>query len=383
VGDGLRLVAFPLLAASITRDPGLVAGLTVALRVPWLLFSLPAGAVIDRLDRRQLMAVANLVRAGAVGALSVAILLNRGSLLYLYVVAFVVGTGEVLFDTTAQALIPATVERQHLERANGRLFSTELIGNELVGPLVGSFLFVMAVGLPFMTSAVAYLVASFLLFGMKGSYRPVRSQEDEAPRRVLDGLRYIFSDSVLGVLTIFGAVWNFVVGAVSGVLVLFALEILGLSDVGFGMLVAAEAVGGIIGASLAPRVSRRFGQGRAILVAASLQGFGFSVAGLLSNPWWAGPVLAFAQASALVCAVVLVSLRQSIVPDHLLGRATAAMRVIAIGCMPLGAIVGGLLASQFGLRVPLLIAAPLMTGTALISARLFNNRTVAARIRPS
>jgi MFS family permease len=324
-----------------------------------------------------------MVRAGAVGALSVAILLNRGSLLYLYVVAFLVGTGEVLFDTTAQALIPATVERQHLERANGRLFSTELIGNELVGPLVGSFLFAVAVGLPFVTSAVAYLVASFLLFGMKGSYRAVRTQEDEAPRRVLDGLRYIFSDSVLGVLTIFGAVWNFVVGAVSGVLVLFALEILGLSDVGFGMLVAAEAVGGIIGASLAPRVSRRFGQGRAILVAASLQGFGFSVAGLLSSPWWAGPVLAFAQASALVCVVVLVSLRQTIVPDHLLGRATAAMRVIAIGCMPLGAIVGGLLASPFGLRVPLLIAAPLMTGTALISARVFNNRTVAARIRPS
>jgi MFS family permease len=197
---------------------------------------------------------------------------------------------------------------------------------------------------------------------------------------VLDGLRYIFSDSVLGVLTIFGAVWNFVVGAVAGVLVLFALEILELGEVGFGMLVAAEAVGGIIGASLASRVSRRFGQGRAILVAASLQGFGFSVAGLLSNPWWTGLVLAFAQGSALVCAVVLVSLRQSIVPDHLLGRATAAMRVIAIGCMPLGAAVGGLLASQFGLRLPLLIAAPLMTGTALVSARVFNNHTVAARI---
>ena len=383
MGDGLRLVAFPLLAASITRDPGLVAGLTVALRVPWLLFSIPAGAVIDRLDRRQLMAVANLVRAGAVGALSVAILLNGGSLLYLYVVAFVVGTGEVLFDTTAQALIPATVERRHLERANGRLFSTELIGNELVGPLVGSFLFALAIGLPFVTSAVAYLVASLLLFGMRGSYRAVPSQGEQAPRRALDGLRYIFSDTVLGVLTIFGAVWNFVVGAVSGILVLFALEILGLGDVGFGMLVAAEAIGGVIGASLAPRVSRRFGQGRAILVAASVQGFGFSIAGLLSNPWWTGLVLAFAQASALVCAVVLVSLRQSIVPDHLLGRATAAMRVIAIGCMPLGAAVGGILASQFGLRVPLLIAAPLMTGTALISARVFNNRTVAARITRS
>lgn len=381
MGDGLRVVGFPLLAASITRDPGLVAGLTVALRVPWLLFSIPAGAVIDRLDRKKLMAFASLVRATAVGVLAMVILVDEASLPVLYVVAFLVGTGEVLFDTTAQAIIPTTVDRKYLERANGRIFATELIGNELIGPLVGSFLFALAIGLPFLSSATAYLVASLFLIGMAGSYRAVQSAEvDAAPRRVLDGLRYVLGDPLLRTLTIFGAVWNFVIGAVSGTLVLFALEILGLEDVGFGLLIAAEASGGIIGTLLAPRVSRRFGQGRVILTAGSLQGVGFSSAGLLSNPWWTGLALAFAQASALICVVVLVTLRQVLVPDHILGRATAAMRVIAIGCMPLGAAIGGLLASRFGLRFPLLIAAPMMTITALLSARVFNNRTVAARV---
>lgn len=381
VADGLRLVAFPLLAATITRDPGLVAGLTVALRAPWLLFSIPAGALIDRLDRKQLMAVASLVRAFAVGVLGVAILANQISLPHLYVAAFLVGTGEVLFDTTAQALVPATVERQHLERANGRIYATELIGNELVGPLLGSFLFTLALALPFLSGTTAYLLASLLLVGMGGSYRAVQSADANAPpRRVLDGLRYVLGDPLLRTLTIFGAVWNFVVGAVSGVLVLFALEILGTGEVGFGLLIAAEAVGGIIGTVLAPLLSRRFGQGAVILAAAPVQGVGFSIAGLLSNAWWAGVVLAFAQAAALVCVVVLVTLRQVIVPDHFLGRATAAMRVIAIGCMPLGAAVGGLLASRFGLRLPLLLAAPLMTVTALFSARVVNNRTIGARV---
>lgn len=381
VGDGLRLVAFPLLATTITRDPGLVAGLTVALRVPWLLFSIPAGALIDRLDRKKLMAFASLVRAAAVGVLTAVILIDEASLPILYVVAFLVGTGEVLFDTTAQAIIPTTVDREHLERANGRIFATELIGNELVGPLVGSFLFALAIGVPFLSSASAYLLASLFLIGMRGSYRAVRSADaDAVPRRALDGLRYVLGDPLLRTLTIFGAVWNFVIGAVSGTLVLFALEILGLGNVGFGLLIAAEAVGGIVGTFLAPPASRRFGQGRAILTAGSLQGVGFSVAGLLSNPWWTGLVLAVAQAATLICVVVLVTLRQVLVPDHFLGRATAAMRVIAIGCMPLGAAFGGLLASRFGLRVPLLIAAPMMVMTALFSARVLNNRNVAARV---
>jgi MFS family permease len=196
----------------------------------------------------------------------------------------------------------------------------------------------------------------------------------------LDGLRYVLGDPLLRTLTIYGAVWNFVVGAVSGVLVLFALDILKTGELGFGLLIAAEAVGGIIGTVLAPRLSKRFGQGAVILTAGPLQGVGFSIAGLLSNAWWTAAALAFAQAAALVCIVVLVTLRQVIVPDHFLGRATAAMRVIAIGCLPLGAGIGGLLAGRFGLRLPLLIAAPLMTITALLSARVFNNQTVRARV---
>ena len=375
-GDGLRIVGFPLLAATLTRDPGLIAGLTVALRVPWLLFSIPAGALIDRLDRQKLMARASVLRAAAMGLLAFAILTDEISLAVLYFVAFAVGSAEVLFDTTAQALIPSTVDRIHLERANGRIYATELIGNELVGPVVGSFLFAMALGLPFVSGTFAYMGSALILFSMSGTYR-TKATPDAAPRRLLDGLRMVLGDPLLRALTIFGAVWSFVLGAVTGVLVLYSLEVLGVGEIGFGMLIAAEAVGGIIGTVLAPRLSRRLGQARVILTAGALQGVGFSLVGLVTNPWLAGTLLAGARAAALACVVVLVTLRQTIVPDHMLGRTTAAMRVIAIGCMPLGAVVGGLSAGRFGLPVPFLLAAPAMVITAALSVRTINSRTIA------
>jgi MFS family permease len=379
LGDGLRVVAFPLLAATITRDPAQVAGLTVALRVPWLLFSIPAGGLIDRVDRRRLMAAASLFRAAAMGLLGIVMFWESVSLPFLYAVAFLVGLGEVVFDTTAQVMIPATVDRQHLERANGRIYATELLGNEFAGPLIGSFLFGLAMGVPFVTCAGAYVIATLVILTLTGDYRVAGGDAGEVStrRRALDGLRYVWRDRLLRSLTLFGAVWNFIVGGITAVLVLFALEVLGTGEVGFGLLIAAEAIGGIIGTFLAPRLSSRFGPGTLILSAAILQGVGYSITGLLSNPWWAGVTLAIAQAGAVACIVVLVSLRQAIVPNQLLGRVTAAMRVVAIGAMPLGAAVGGVSASFLGLRAPLALAAPVFILMVLISSPVINNRTIA------
>jgi MFS family permease len=148
LGDGLRLVAFPLLAATITRDPGLVAGVTVALRLPWLLFSIPAGELADLVDRRKLMAFVSGIQAAVMALFGLALLAGGAQLPLLYVVAFFLGIGEVTFDTAAQTLIPATVDQQNLERANGRLIVTERIVNELIGPPVGSFLFAAVAAAP-------------------------------------------------------------------------------------------------------------------------------------------------------------------------------------------------------------------------------------------
>ncbi|MGH8874945.1 MAG: MFS transporter [Acidimicrobiia bacterium] len=138
LGDGVRLAALPLLASALTRDPGLVAGLTVALRLPWLLLSLPAGAIIDRLDRRRLMARASLLQGAAMASLGAALWAGWAGLPMLYLVAFLLGTGEVVRDTASHTVVPSLVPMELLERANGRLYATQMVANELVGPPIGS-----------------------------------------------------------------------------------------------------------------------------------------------------------------------------------------------------------------------------------------------------
>ena len=378
LGDGLRLVGFPLLAVTITRHPGLVAGLTVALRLPWLLFSIPAGELADRLDRRRLMAFVSGIQGAVMGLFGLSVWVVGPRLPLLFLAAFILGIGEVTFDTVAQTLIPATVDHQHLERANGRLIATERIINELAGPPMGSALFAAFAAAPFVADAVTFVIAAALILTITGTFKASGASTGSAPpRRMLDGLRWVWSHRFFRSLTIFGAVWNFMGGAVSGILVLFSLETLRTGGVGFGLLMAAAAVGGIAGALLAPALEDRLGPGTVMLSAAALQGLAYGVAGLLSSPWWAGAILATAQVGFFAALVVLFSLRQALVPDHLLGRVTAAMRVVAAGALPIGAALGGLISSLFGLRAPFLMAAAGFLVVTILGAPRINNARIA------
>jgi hypothetical protein len=159
LGDGVTLVAGPLLAASLTRDPRLVAGLAVAQRLPWLLFSLVSGALVDRLDRRLLMVRVDAARCVAVGLLGVAVLADAASLPLLYVVFFALGTAETLFDNAAVSILPAVVPRAQLARANGRLLGAQMVANELVAPPLGGLLFAAAAAVPFLLDAGTFAAA--------------------------------------------------------------------------------------------------------------------------------------------------------------------------------------------------------------------------------
>ena len=141
LADGMNLAAAPLLATSLTRDPALVAGLSVAQRLPWFLFSVLTGAVADRIDRRRALTIANLIRATSLGLLGLAVILGWTSLWLLYALFFFIGVAETLFDNASFAILPSMVEQDDLEKANGRLFATETVANEFLGPPVGGFLF--------------------------------------------------------------------------------------------------------------------------------------------------------------------------------------------------------------------------------------------------
>jgi MFS family permease len=358
LADGMFWIALPLLAVRLTDSPGLVAGVVVASRLPWLLFALVAGALADRLDRRRTMVLVNLFRGGVLGALALAVFADLATLPLLYVVAFVLGVAETLFDTSAQSIMPSLVEPDRLSRANGRLYAVELTMNQFVGPPVGGFLAALAIGLAFGAGAAAYLLAAASLFTIAGSFRPVREgPPTRMHHEIAEGLRYLFGHSLLRVLAVMVGLSNLASSAAFSVFVLYAVRPgpIGLDEVGFGLLITALAIGNVVGSFFVERLERRLG--RANLLAISMTGFTATIlapalttsAPAIAAIWIVGGIIGISWN------VVTVSLRQRIVPDRLLGRVNASYRLLAWGTMPVGAALGGLAGEVFGVRSVFLI----------------------------
>ena len=358
VADGIFWVALPLLAITLTDSPALVAGVTVASRLPWLLFALVAGALADRLDRRRTMILVDLVRAVLLGALAAATLAGVASLPLLYVVAFALGVAETLFDTSAQSIMPNIVEGDRLNRANGRLYAVELTMNQFVGPPLGGFLAAIAIAAAFGTGAVAYLVAALALFTIAGAFRPVR---EGPPTRIhhdiAEGLRYLFGHRLLRVLAIMVGIGNLASAAVFAIFVLYAVSPgpLGLDAVGFGLMTTALAIGSLIGTFLVEPLERRLGRANLLAISIAVTSSTLLAPALTTNVPVIFAVWIFSGAIGIAWNVVTVSLRQRIVPDALLGRVNATYRLLAWGTMPIGAFLGGIVGQTFGLPAVFLI----------------------------
>lgn len=371
LGDGIRAAAFPLLVAFLTRDPAAVAGLSVALHLPWLVLGLPAGVVVDRLDRRHLWTWTNGGRAATLGLLLLALATGRLDVWGLYALAFLLGTGEILVDGATLAMVPRVVPALALERANGRLLAAEIAGNEFAGPPLGAALFSVAVALPFAANAGALAVAVMLVLSLPAVFVPGRTVPRTRVRTDLgEGLRWLLRHRVLRTVTAVAAVWNLVDTAWFAILVLYAADVLGVGELAFGVLLAVGAVGGIVGALLAPRLSRSLGW-RSVLAWALVLAAGTQLAlGVASDVVVAGSMLALSSMSFGLGNVVVRTMRQSLVPDELLGRVNSAYRTLAYGGAVLGSIVGGLLATHLGLRAPLLAGVPVLLVTAFATHRV-------------
>ena len=359
LADGVFTVALPLLAVRLTQSPGPVAAVAFAQRVPWLLMALPAGALADRLDRRVTMLRVQLLRVAVLGGVASAVVVEAESMPLLYGAAFVLGVGETLFDTSAQSILPGIVDRARLSEANGRLFAAELAANQLVGPALGGFLAALALASAFAFSAAAYLVAAGCLALMVGTFRAVRTSAPARMRaEIAEGLRFVWRNRLLRTLALMLGVSSMALTAWMSVFVLFVVDPgpLGLSQAGYGLLLSAGAVGGVAGSRAAPALERALGRPRCLALAVVV----FS--GTLLTPVVTESVVAAAAALALssvgivVWNVITVSLRQSITPDHLLGRMNAAYRLLGWGGMPLGAVLGGAVAEAAGLRATFLVS---------------------------
>jgi MFS family permease len=355
LGDGVWLVAAPLLAATLTRDPTVVAGLAFAQRLPWLLFGLIGGALADRLDRRRSMIIMALFRAALVGTLGLAVIADRATMPLLYVVFFLIATGETLFDTSAAAIVPSVVAAPDLPKANARLAATWTVTNQFVDPPLGGALFAIAASLPFLAGAAGLGLAAAVLARLRGSFRvdrdPARGLHGVASE-IGEGMRWLWGQRLLRTLSITLAVLNLTLVAQVAIMVLVAEERLGLGPGGYGALLIAYGAGGVIGGLIATRVLRRTGESRYLRLAVVFEGAAPAAIALTTDAFAVGTVLLVFGIHATVWGVILTSLRQELTPDRLRGRVGSVYMLIEYGTAAPGALLGGLLAGRFGLTTP-------------------------------
>ncbi|HTE62087.1 MAG TPA: MFS transporter [Solirubrobacteraceae bacterium] len=387
LADGITLAVGPLLAAAITRDPALVAGLVVAQRLPWLLFVLFAGVIVDRFDRRMLLIAGNVLRFVALGGITVALAAGVRELWLLYVVAFLLGMAETIVDNASLAILPQLVNRTRMSDANGRLFATQSIVNELIGPPLGSVIFAFSAVAAFASGSAVFLLAAIVYALLPRRPRepdptrlvePVETKRASVRAELAEGLRWFGRSPMLILMSSMAATINLMTFATMAVFVLFSQDRLGLNEAGYGILLAAGAIGGIPAGLLGPAIIRRLGEGPVLIGATALAGVAYFVAATTTSPIVMGVTMVTEGVAFTLSNIVVITLRQNIVPNALLGRVTSVYRLIAVGAMPIGALMGGLVARAFGLTAPFWVAAVGLVLLAIVIAPFMRTSRIRA-----
>ncbi|WP_334194474.1 MFS transporter [Pararhodobacter sp.] len=379
LGDGIATIAWAWIASLITRDPLLIAVVAVALRLPWALLALPAGIVTDRLDRRRLILAMDLLRALAFGTAAVALWLalpldppaeggvsSLPVFITLLLAALVVGGAEVFRDNAAQTMLPALVPHDRLEAANGRLWSVELTGNALLGPPLGALLIALFLPLAFAANAAFYALAALFVAGIAGRFRPARTQGGAWRTELAEGFSFLRNAPLLQLLAWLTGFWNLFFQMVMIALILHVQENLGLSSTGYGLVLAAGAVGGIFGGLSGEWIVGRIGKGAAAQWTLLASVPAFAAIALAPNLVTLALVLALFEFCGLVWNTVSVSTRQRMIPDALLGRVNSLYRLLAWGMMPLGLLLSGLVVrvAELALSRELALTAPFWVASA-------------------
>ncbi len=357
LSDGIALSAGPLLVASQTRNPALIAAATAMAWLPNLIFGLYAGVLADRLDRKLMIAIANVVRAVVLIALSGAIMTDAISVWIVLGALFLLGAAESFVDTSASTLLPMLVDRSDIGLANARLMFGHITINRLAGPPLGALLFTVGMVWPFLAQIVAVLLGAILVMRIATSTTAVRPVGDASVRpglrtEIAEGARWVWRHPPIRTLTLTIITFNVTFGAAWSILVLYALERLGLGEIGFGMVTTVGAVGGLIGTVIYPTMERRLSLGNIMrigLVIETSTHFGLA---LTSSPWVALPIFFVFGAHEAVWGTVATTVRQRAVPTEFQGRVTSVYMTGVHGGLVFGAIVGGLVADRFGVTGP-------------------------------
>jgi len=374
LSDGVLLAAAPLLAITLTDNTVLISLLGAMVMLPWLLFAIPIGTLVDRLDRRYILAGTNLLRSAVVGALAFTIAADLVTIHFLILAAFIIGTCEVASDTTAQSLIPQILEEKHFEKANSRLQISETVVQGFIGAPLSGFLYALAIYIPFFFNSVGYIVSAILALSMPIHFlQDVRKEErKEEPKHFIAdmkfGISYLYNHKLLRRLVLTTSLIGVCYSMATATIVLFMVRELDLPEPLFGLVLTIEGIGGLIGAVVAPHASKRFGRARVMTFGIFSSSILILLQGFAPNIYLFVGLATFGAFTISQWNILLMSTYQSLIPNEIYGRIHGTRRTLVWGMMPIGSVIGGVLAAT-GLRTPLYVGGFIATVIALFSIK--------------
>ena len=354
VGDGIALAAGPLLVASQTHDPFLVASALLLQRLPWLIFGLHAGAIADRMDRRLLVVLSDSSRTVVITALVATILMGRVDITIVLVAMFLLGISEVFADSASSTLLPMVVDTADLGTGNARLQAGVLVGNQFIGPPIGAFLFAAGMAWPFVVQIVSVALGVVLIAKVVVPTRPGGEPSGRARigQEIAQGIRWLLGNAAVRTLSLVILVFNITWGAAWSVLVLYALVHLHMGEVGFGLLTSSTAVGGMVGTASFGWLQRHVSLATLMRVCLLLEVLMHLALALTTVGWVAMVILFIFGVYAFVWATVSNTVRQRAVPTEFQGRVGSVYFVGLMGGLIIGQALGGWIAGLFGLTAP-------------------------------
>lgn len=354
---GIRSAAFPLLTASLTSDPRAVGAVAAVASVPWLLVGLAAGSWADRTHPARMAAAADAAGVVVLVGLLAAVIIDRVTIPMLVVASFVVGLAGAFRFAAGPVMVVRLVRRELLERANGRLQASSELGNYVVGPPIGAWLFGVAAALPLAIDGSAVTISVVLVLTLPIT---ILARDTAPPRKtralVREGLAWLRNHRVVRTATLCSGMLAIADGAWWSILALYTRQHLGLPPAAFGVLVGCGAVGGVLGAIGTEQLTRLLP--RRVLFTLSALAAGLPAAGLAATQTAgaAAVFLAISSAGFGVWEVLVATQQQRLVPVPLIGRISTIDRTLTVAAGAAGALCGGFLAT-LDIRVPFLIAA--------------------------
>ena len=375
LADGLLAIAAPLLAITLTKDPVLISMMSALVMLPWLLFAIPIGLIVDRVDKRLLITCTNSLRFVISGLLALAISTDFITIYWLFLAAFLIGICEVASDTAAQSLIPVILEKKHYEHANSRISTAETVIQNFIGAPLSGFLYAIAIVLPFALNSLGFLVAAIFVFlipaHLVAHNREIQVADDEKITFISEikfGLSYLWNDEKLKYLVIFGTSTAFFFSLATSTTILFITETLKMDPKFFGVFMAISGTGAVVASLVTPAISKKLGRGNVLSYAIIAASVTILLQGLSSNIW-IFTIIGFISAFVITnWNILLMSSYQVLIPPHLYGRIHGARRTFIWGVMPIGAFCGGVIA-RGDLRLPLLVGG---VATTIISTFSFS-----------